>query len=363
MFRRATGLQLIRATEDEVVLKRGITELLLRGSGVASLVESVLLLLDGTRSKEEIRNSFPGHLHGEVEAIFSNLRKRRMIINSTDAPDAPEELNGNLLQAAFYQNFDQTYQAVASQLKTKQVIVHGVNLISRSLVRSLLEMNVGKVILVDDPILSNHLVLRGWLDEIDRMENGAGRGRFSLVDHEPAADALQAADLICASSDYGVAQRLFDLNRAALNHQKLFLPMWLTEMVGYIGPLVYPSETACLRCYRLRADSNDARHTLSNAIRSHMASELEARPGPGMLPPMASILGEIAAMEVAKSLGGFAPTDSVGRSIEINLVSFRSTVRRVLKVPRCPDCSELTRQGAKVLTHGPQIPYRVQEKA
>jgi hypothetical protein len=77
-----------------------------------------------------------------------------------------------------------------------------------------------------------------------------------------------------------------------------------------------------------------------------------------MLPPMAAIVGQIAAMEAAKALGGFAPPDAVGRSIEVNLVSFQTSVRRVLKVPRCPDCSRVMRRTARVLEHGPQIPYR-----
>jgi bacteriocin biosynthesis cyclodehydratase domain-containing protein len=363
MLRRATDLQLIRATDEEVVLKRGVSELLLRGAGVASLLEALLPLLDGTRSKEQIKETFPGPLRGEVDRLLSDLRRRRMISDLSASSDAGDEAIGDPLQASFYRNFDQTWQGAVTPLRAKQVIIYGVNFISRALVRSLLEMEFGNITLVEDPILSNHLVSHRWVEELDQAAALDGQQRFHFVDHAPSDEALQGAELICATSDFGTADTLFDLNRSALHHAKLFLPVWLSDMVGYLGPLVYPFETACLRCYRLRADSNDTRHALSDAIRAHMTSRPEARPGTGMLPPMAGVLGEAAAMEVVKCLGGFAPNDSVGRSIEINLVSFRSTVRRVLKVPRCPDCSELTRQGAKVLVHGPQIPYRIEEKA
>ena len=45
-------------------------------------------------------------------------------------------------------------------------------------------------------------------------------------------------------------------------------------------------------------------------------------------------------MEALKFLAGYPPCDVAGRMIELNLISFSATVRRILKVPRCPDCSD-----------------------
>jgi thiazole/oxazole-forming peptide maturase SagC family component len=204
---------------------------------------------------------------------------------------------------------------------------------------------------------------RRWVDEACRNVPSANdRGRLRLVgeelDEEYTNAKLDEGTLLCATSDFGEAEALLEINRIALSASTPYLPVWLAEMVGYVGPLVYPSETACLRCYRLRADSNDPRHDISQSIRVHMTTVPEARPGTGMVPPMAGILGQIAAMEVVKWLGGHAPSDVMSRLIEINVVSFRSSIRRVLKVPRCPDCSRVMRHTLRVLEHGPQIPYR-----
>ena len=81
-------------------------------------------------------------------------------------------------------------------------------------------------------------------------------------------------------------------------------------------------------------------------------------PGAGLLSPMAAMVGAIAAMEVVKSLVAFVPSNVTGRQVQINLVSFGASVRRVLKVPRCPDCSELTRRSPRAITVGPQIANR-----
>jgi len=97
---------------------------------------------------------------------------------------------------------------------------------------------------------------------------------------------------------------------------------------------------------------------VARAVRKHLSIDPEARAAVGLLPPMASVLGGIAAMEALKCLGGFIPSDALGQILEVNLIALGATSRRVLKVPRCPDCSEQSRRAPMALTHGPQIPDR-----
>jgi bacteriocin biosynthesis cyclodehydratase domain-containing protein len=94
------------------------------------------------------------------------------------------------------------------------------------------------------------------------------------------------------------------------------------------------------------------------ALREHRLENGAVPDASGVLAPMISAVAGIAAMEVAKRVGGFVPTDTAGRIVELNLVSFACDVRRVLKVPRCPECSDMTRRPAVALTLGPQIPGR-----
>jgi len=356
MLRRSNGLQLIRVAEDQVVLKLGIHELLLSGPSTKAIVEPLLEMLDGSKSTEQIVAAFPDHLRGDVEGLLTALRARRMI---AEGPNADSDTNADVFQSSFYANFGPVGANVVEKLRAKVVVIHGVNLISRVLVPNLLEMEIGRITLIDNPILSNHLISHRWVEEARRDAPVLdGKERLRLVDKGLAEQELEEAALLCATSDFGEAETLLDINRIALSANKPYLPVWLAEMVGYVGPLVYPFETACLRCYRLRADSNDPRHAISQSIRAHMTTDPEARSGIGMLPPMVGILGQIAAMEVTKWLSGFAPSDVVSRLIEVNLISFRSSVRRVLKVPRCPDCSRVTHHGLRVLNYGPQVPYR-----
>ena len=357
----AKGLQLIPLSHDRFVLKRGIHELLVSGPTVRAVIEPLVAMLDGTRSREQLLAVFSGDLRPEADQLLTALVKRGLVFGH--ATQASVALVDDSLQAAFYDNFGPMGQNAPERLRRATVLIVGVNLIARALVRGLLECGVGKVMLVEHPILSNHVAPFPWTTGI--RDNGSPAflpqtmaDRLVLCDELPDDTALRDVSLMCATSDFGEAEALLQVNRLALRVEKVFLPIWLTEMRGYVGPLNYPHETACLRCYHLRADSNNPRYEIGRAIRKHITNDLAARQTTGFLSPMPSVLGEIATMEVVKCLGEFVPSDTVGRLIEINLVAFSSAVRRVLKIPRCPDCSDQTVRAPMALTRGPQIPQR-----
>lgn len=136
--------------------------------------------------------------------------------------------------------------------------------------------------------------------------------------------------------------------RRALDARAPLLPVWIDDLVVRVGPLTHPFDTACLRCYLMRADSGDVWREAHALLRAQWS------PGAGFLPPLPAVAGEIAATEAVKHLAGL-PVTACGRVIEVSLVPFHSAVRRVLRVPRCPDCSGTARQGAPVISHGSQL--------
>lgn len=347
------GLQLIPVAEDRFVLKRGIRSVLLRGADARKLVEPLLGMLAGGRGREEITSAFPGDLRTEVDQLLDVLVQRGLIFEGTPEP-VPEDDGETQLEQAFFENFAASAAPALDALAAATVVVVGLNLISRSLVQGLLESGVGRVVLAAHPVLDNFIYPTAWTRV---LETSPWSDRLDRRPEMPR-DELADAALICATCDFGEAEALLEVNRLALEAGRPFLPVWLDELLGYVGPLNHPYETACLRCYRLRADSNDDDYAVKRTIRAFMTSEEEARGGAGLLTPMPTALGAVAAMEIGKSLARYAPGDAVGRQIRVNLVSFQSTVRRVLKVPRCPECSEQTRRAPQALTLGPQIAHR-----
>jgi thiazole/oxazole-forming peptide maturase SagC family component len=117
-----------------------------------------------------------------------------------------------------------------------------------------------------------------------------------------------------------------------------FLPVVLQDLIGTVGPLVIPGESACLECLRARENAH------MDDPEKRRASEYGAFHGQvvnAFHPSMASILGDLAAMELVKFHGQLMRSQLVGHLIEVNLVAPEITVRRVLKLPRCEVCGSV----------------------
>ncbi len=326
-------IHVVPISDDQVAVKSGVREVLIKGPGIRRVAESVVPLLDGECTRAEILDGLDEPSREQADKLIESLTARGFV-GDAGRDDTQQD---------FYANFPATADAPAC-LAAASVAVFGHTYAARSLVRGLLEVGVGDVL----------VVATGPVGPVDAWPSDDDRLRVT-ADH-PSDDEVGRLSVLCATHDFGPPDVLLDTARLALRSRVPFLPVWLSDMVGHVGPLTHPFDTACLRCYLLRTDSNNPRYPVSTAIRERLAELPDAARSTGMLPPMAGVLGEIAAVEVVKLLTGFAPNDTVAHAVEINLVSFQTAVRRVLKVPRCPDCGEVSVRGPRVLTVGPQIP-------
>jgi len=348
----ARGLHIVHAGADRVVFKRGVRELLVNGEHTDTLVSQVLPLLDGLSTQAEVVEAFPAPWRPAVESLLDALVERGLVADGDAEADGGAGLG--TLQDAFYANFPAAEAVVGELLRACDIVVVGLNLTSRVLVGALLDAGVGRIVLVphaalDDGAPGLALEASGW----PALDGGPGE-RVELAPQDDLAAVVAAGTLTVAGSDHGESEALLDVNRLALAAGRPFLPFWIADLVGHVGPLVYPFETACLRCYQLRVDSNDDKRDVSREVRRAVAEATDGSLSAGMLPPMASVVGGVVALEVLKVLTQFAPSDAVARAVEINLVAMSSAVRRVLKVPRCPDCSEIMDAAAVSVRAGPQ---------
>jgi bacteriocin biosynthesis cyclodehydratase domain-containing protein len=298
------NLHAISLDDDRVLLKRGVREVLVTGEDVEAVAAAVVDALAVGRGVADVLAALRADQRPTAVAVLEALAARRML-------EDPGPGNGGDSAAGFYAEFGTAGRAAPQALHDAHVVLHGTGLVASALADAL-----------------------GLL----------GIGRLTAADETPVNDAA----VVVAASDSGHEDWLLGVARDALAAGLPFLPVWVRDFVGFAGPLTWPYETACLRCYQLRVDANAPDAAVRRALRRSPAAT-------GLLPPMASVIAQIAAMEVAKSIGGFAPVDVAGRSIEINVVSFRSAVRRVLKHPRCPDCGPGSRRPAQTVTSGVQI--------
>lgn len=323
------------AVSDGVILKRSCEELKISGPGAADTVQQVLALFrnDGV-TKETICNQFPPATRHGVEGLLEQLVVRRFVV-----PQAEYRVHSSLPESPldlFYWHFDAQTSEVDERLKKKRIIIVGINYISRQLCSALSASGFERYEVVDHPRLRNTRMF----DAEGTVNPGQWRDRTKLIAWDGQIES-PAPDCVMATSDFGETEALCELNRLCIESETTFLPVVLSNLIGYVGPMVVPNETACYQCLRARQNSH------LHDWKSHRAVEAVAFDGQtvvGFHPSMAHILGEIAAFELFKFYSGVLSSWNVGTLIEVNLLATKIVTRHVLKVPRCPACSPLKRQ-------------------
>jgi bacteriocin biosynthesis cyclodehydratase domain-containing protein len=325
-------------TKGGVILKRGSVEMKIDGERAAEVVQTVLVMTgeDGA-TPEEIGALFAAPARPAVLQLVKRLEARRFLVpaNGTSEPDEALESNLDVL----YWHFGEETEQVTHRLSTRRITIMGVNCISRQLAAALQAGGLETVEVVDDPGLCN-------LRLFDRNHQVNAAQWPDAVPAPQAYDAWmddldpQSLGCIVATSDFGGLHLMRRWNEFCVEHNCHFLPVVLQNMVGYVGPLVVPGETPCFECLRARQNAH------MDDPESQRAAEHAAFEGQAVAafhPSMASVLGDIAAIELSKFYGGWMPQRLTGNLIEVNLLSTQMKTRKVLKVPRCRVCSSLNR--------------------
>jgi bacteriocin biosynthesis cyclodehydratase domain-containing protein len=308
----------ITETPGGVVVKRGCVEMHAEGEGARQLVTFIVTLAERGISRAELAGRLPEGARQPALDLVDELTRRRLLVPAATAPDAREP-EGPL--DVFYWHFGTTADDVAERLAARRIMVVGVNAISVRMAELWREAD-GEMTLVDHPILRNAAVLATVADEVAPWED-------TLAEDE--------LDCLVATSDSGGMHALRRFNELCVRTATRFFPVVLQDLVGWVGPVVVPGETACLECVRARQNSTMADPALRRA------SEATAATGAvtGHHPAMAGVLADLAVIELTKLYSGALYQRRPTELIEVNLLAPALQVHRVLKVPRCEVCGPL----------------------
>ncbi len=317
-------------TGDGVILKRGCTEFKIAGEGAADAVKKILAVAgNGGATREDILALFDPDAGPTIETLTQQLLDRRLLLPCGEAPAGPESHLD-----IFYWHFGEKTKRVTERLNRRALVILGVNCISRQLAVSLAASEVENVRVVDHPRLRN---LR-LFDDAGTVK--ADQWPASLKAPQEWTEKFDSEPFACliAASDVGDREAMHEWNQLCVRQNRHFLPVLLQDLIGYVGPLVVPGETACYECLRIRRNSQ------THGEKPRPVTEAMAFEGQGAIgfhPSMASIVANIAAFELIKLYSDALPFPKVGTVIEVNLLATEVRARKVLKIPRCPTCSPL----------------------
>ncbi len=332
---RALPVQLIDMG-DGVIAKRGRIEVRIRGEHASRVLAALLAAAREGTTREELADMFSAPDRPSVEALVGHLIARGFLVPDDGTAVLPERESALDL---FHWHFGLLPPEPVRRLATQRIHILGINHISLRLAQTLRAAGAERVELVDHPLLRNLALFSAAGDPLsDRwpmdlgvpLRRGGGAESF-----DPGA-----VDCLVVTSDFGGAELLREWNELSVLHGIPFFPVLLQDLVGSVGPLVIPGETACFECLRLRQASH------LRDPRGERAAEAVAFEGQGVCgfhPAMPAVVAEVAAFELTRFFVLGPPLWRVGTVIEVNLLGTEMRSRKVLRLPRCPVCSSLRR--------------------
>jgi bacteriocin biosynthesis cyclodehydratase domain-containing protein len=332
---RLLGLQAL-VHDHGVILKRGATRLFLDGRDTAELVDFLVERLAGGRPAElgRLKAEIGAERRDALAALVETLKAHRFLIGADDGETA-----GRNREEVFFWNYRTNFAAIVGELAEIRLTVFGVNSIGLALLGNLRSCGFRDIAFVDHPALRNldyFDAKRKLRHEISGALSVAPRPFESWSVENPSPEGCF---VVCC--DFGGRPLMRDWNRFCVEHRVLFYPIVLLDHVAHLGPMVVPGEGPCYECLWARQNAN-----LADAARFR-AGEMEADAGQhaiGYLQPMARAAADFAAIDLLKILSTPLPGGRIGRIVEVDLMGPATTTRDLLKVPRCPVCSEVAVQ-------------------
>lgn len=340
----ALPVQLIE-TEGGAILKRGCVEIKIGGDRAIEAIQAIFGILgDGASTAEAIEARFAAPDRPAIQSLLKELISRRMVVES-DAETRAPLTESNL--DVFYWHFGTTAADVNERLNGIRLVIVGVNHISRQLAGALAAAGVSDPIIVDYPLLRN----LAFFDDAGSLRDERWNVSATPVPYDAVAERLVAGEFDClvATADFGGLQSMREWNELCVAKGRHFLPIVLQDMIGYVGPSVIPGETACFECLMGRLNSHRDNGPIDRYDgRTAYTGQLVA----GFHPSMASVLGDLAAIELTKFYSRSIPFWKVGSLTEVNLLAGTLNTRKVLMVPRCRVCSTMIHRSSTSIIKG-----------
>lgn len=328
----ALAMQVIESP-DGLIIKRGANEVIVTGVNAATAVQMVLnATSNGGATHEHIRSLFARAAGTQVDVLIKNLIGRRLLIATDADANFPNGRENNL--DVFFWHFDMSAKEVIERLNTIRFTIVGINTISRQLTVSLKALGHRNVQIIDHPNQRN----KDFFDETGNLKEEEWPSGFNRPQVWRDAMRSDLGACLIATSDFGGQRTLCEWNNLCVDQNIHFMPVVLKNMIGYVGPIIIPGETACYACLISRQQSHNLAPEVEDVVDK---AAMDGQAINGFHPSMSAMLGDIACFELTRFYGGAFSDKQAGRLIEVNLLAASMRGRTIIKVPRCTVCSPL----------------------
>jgi bacteriocin biosynthesis cyclodehydratase domain-containing protein len=329
----------------------------LKGHHFREFQQYVLPLLDGSHTVKEIEGELSDLFKSEdLEECLELLAGQNLIEDARDAPVSGEMAASIEPQLNYLHEVSSNPHEAQRKLVNSTVTVFGLGGAGALTALSLAAAQVGTLRCIDDlPVGPADPYLSHAFSSADvgnprteaferRMKVVAPETRISIYDGALASDdqiaeAIRHSDFVVCCADPGQSSLIYKLNRACLQERIRWTSCSASGMEVIVGPTVYPFETACYLCYKMRAVA--CAENPEDAFAFERFLDRRKRDDSGRRENLVfatGIAANLLGLEVLKQLCGAMPSSTAGRIVTVDLVDLSMKKHLVLRKPWCPAC-------------------------
>ncbi len=329
----------------------------LKGHSFREFVQHVVPLLDGCHSFEEI--------HAEVSDLFQqedlstclDLLWENSLLEDVSVWKMDEATQHRLRpQLNLFHDLSSQPWEIQEKLERARVTIFGLTGAGVAAARSLVATGLGALRCVDDGVVEpsdlyfspefrpedcGSLRCEALRRHFDARAVSAGFQSVSrcLPDDQAVEDAVAGSNFVVNCIDEGNVSLIYKLNRACLRTRTPWISAAASSFEVVLGPTVYPGETPCYLCYRMRfvacADNPEASFDFETFLDRRKRDDSTHRANVVFGTALA---GQLAGMEAMKALCGAGQVATRGRIEVFDLRDLSSVMHVVLRKPWCPAC-------------------------
>lgn len=288
-------------------------------------------------------------------------------------PDGDGIPNRYRSQMTFFSLFDgaeKKRQNYYQRLRETSVVIIGMGGVGCHVAMALTLAGVRELIVVDYDIIEEHNFNRQFLythRDLGKKKTEVAANKLKELNPdilvrsvdkkitcvEDVQELLDNVHFLCCAADFPFHYIYRWINQACISGGIPWIQANSAEASGFVGPLVVPGNTSCYGCIEEQWQRNDPNYLFEidqlnrdKSLYHEKATSLSAAIG---------MLGNYAALEIIKSITGFAPPETLDCQVSIDFGTMNMSKTQFARLGDCPVCAEKrTDQGLVDTSNGNQ---------
>jgi adenylyltransferase/sulfurtransferase len=328
----------------------------LKGHSFREFQNSVLPLLDGRHSIEDIQKKVEDIFHEEDLVECLQLLAAQNLLEEGDTGLQEEVARRLTPQLNFFHEVGGQAEEMQERLANATVTVLGLGGIGSATALSLAAAGVGTLRCVDAlPVRETDVYLSPAFQIKDVGGSRAvavARGiercapQVKTFVHDRAVEredevcaVVEGADFVACCLDAGQSNLAFKLNRVCLAGAIRWTSCTVSGFEIILGPTVHPLDSPCYLCYRMRAVACSVNPEDAFAYERYLDHRKHDDSGTREnLAFGVGIAANMVGLEALKELTNIGQPSAVGRIVVFDLLELTCSRHVVLRKPWCPAC-------------------------